>query len=194
MKKKYYILRLIFLIVLLISISVSCAYDFSETHREDKVDPICQTNMDIKLSDLLINTDDLPPGWYLGKVGIGIDEDRSYDSVGSHYYPVDYQDQFPRLIDQMIYRHKKEAKAEQDFSYGLTLVLSNTEIPTSWNFNSEIADESGIICRDNYCTWEARYDCIVLDMVGRAIPGYSTFEDFEQIVRLVDKKFGELMD
>ena len=187
--------RFVFVVILTLIVSVSCTFDLLGNNvDEGAIDPICQYNKNINLNNLLINNENLPSGWHLGEEGIGIEDDRSFDSAGSYYFTDEYQDQFPRLITQMIYRHNTLESAKKDFLYGISNTPANAELPSSWDFQSMIADESGIICRNEYCNWVARYDCIVVDIVGRSYLGYSTLEDMENIVRLVDESAGELID
>ena len=187
--------RALLFIIIISTASISCSLNLLVDHNDEIIkDTVCQLNETINLYDLLIKAEDLPSEWYLGEEGIGINDDRSWDSAGSYYYTANYQDQFPRLVTQMIYRHKTIDKAKSDYGYGISYLTGNTEPPSCWDFQSTIADESGIICRDDYCLWEARYECVVIEIIGGGVPGYVTIEDMENIVKLVDEKAGELLD
>ena len=187
--------RMVFALIffLIAVLSVSCIGSDEETITDSR----CSSGVDVKLSDLLIENEDLPSGWFLGKKGIGLESYRSRDSAGSYYYSSGYKHKFPRLLDQMIYRHEELGEAESDYIYATDGDWKSNP-PSDWDFQSTFADESGIFCRNSegnyYCLWGARYGCIVMDMVGEAVPGYSTFEDMENIVRLVDEKAGKLLN
>jgi hypothetical protein len=193
--------RMIFVLILfLVAVnSVSCNLNHQNgSEDESTTDPSCIANKLVILYEFLVRNEDLPSGWHLGEKGIGIQYERSRDSAGSYYSTDDYQDEFPRLLDQMIYRHEKLEEAESDY-INATDGVWDPNPPSGWNFQSTFADESGIFCSDDqgryYCLWVARYGCIVIDMVGGATPGYPTFdfEVMENIIRLVDDKAGELL-
>ena len=65
---------------------------------------------------------------------------------------------------------------------------------TGWSFSSNYADEENFSCRfyrdsdDPICTWEARYQEILLIVIGRLDPRYLSLEDMQLVAAMSDKK------
>jgi hypothetical protein len=147
----------------------------------------------VELTSLLINDEPLPPGWLYsdGPIGVGLDEDRSTDSVRISFYSDIYPDTFG--VIQNIYRFKSVQRAKDDYAdEAFYYRTRNYYNPQEWGFESLTADESRIFCRNDSvisgCVWIARYDCIVIEFTGWLIPGRMTLVDMENIVYEIDEK------
>ena len=63
-----------------------------------------------------------------------------------------------------------------------------------WSFSSNYANEENFSCTfyrdsdDPICTWEARYQEIIIEIIGRLDPRYLSLEDMQLVAALSDKK------
>jgi hypothetical protein len=161
-----------------------------------KGDPNYGVMNKIDLKKLLIDEDVLPNGWSLSSSGLGIDEDRSFDSAGITYI----SDLYPSSlgVTQNIYRLRTIDLAKKDYQFSIAIYKTG-ELPADWDFQSEYADESSFSCilviggDFPSCQWSARYNRIVIEIHFWMIPDRMDGNSIETIIRAVDKKAEEII-
>lgn len=150
----------------------------------------------VNLNNLLVSLDDLPPNWSFGGIGPGIDSDRGKDSIGISFY----SDIFPKSTGctEDIYRQKSLWLAKLDYQDSLSM-FSTVNAPKSWDFHSEIANESNFSCKYYpnstfpSCYWISRYDQIVIEFGCWLVPNRMTISEMERIVMKIDNMAYELI-
>ncbi len=178
--------RLLTIIISLAFVLESCAFQMPQPKAER-----------IRLFDLLITVQDLPPGWYTeGPVPMGLEPARGIESAGITFNPVVNPD--AAKVSQDVYRFRWVWEARRDFSYA-SRALSGTGLPPGWHFQAKYADESYISCTwySNYsypvCSWIARYDRLVTEFIVWLLPGSMSTSDMERMVAAVDQRAGALL-
>jgi len=148
----------------------------------------------IDLAALAISEKDFPPGWSFSGIGErGIEYYRSLDSISVFFNPDSYPDSHNSV--QSIYRFKSIKKAKRDFADELEFFKKFYSVPPEWVYRSILADESYFTCREEAerCLWIARYGDVVIDFQAPVTPELMTLQDFENIVKLIDLKAGQLI-
>lgn len=149
---------------------------------------------DFTSSDLLITETELPSGWTT-PYGFLVDTDNRrpagsmlIDIFTSPESPMPHLSQ--SNISQYAYIYQFIGGAEQHFEED---TAGETGI-TGWSFSSNYADEENFSCRfyrdldDPICTWEARYQEVIIVVIGRLDPRYLSLEDMQLVAALSDKK------
>ncbi|MBN1667926.1 MAG: hypothetical protein JW862_12595 [Anaerolineales bacterium] len=143
------------------------------------------------VQDLLISVESLPRDWILrsgpGKI---IDSDRSFDTAAIDFTHETRPDERPIL--QLVFRYETIQESKNDFD-DASRFSSNFELE-NWNFRSEKADETKLSCykysNKEYpiCTWLARYDEIMVEVIIHLDPDILSVSEMESIIRAVDQK------
>lgn len=144
---------------------------------------------DFTSADLLITEAELPEGWTIPE-GFLIHTDTRRPR-GSMRIGIFTSPESPRSnISQYAFIYPFMSRAKRHFRED---TFSETSI-TGWNFTSNYADEEHFWCRfyrdsdDPICTWEARYQEILIEIIGRLDPQYLSLEDMQLVAALSDKK------
>ena len=145
---------------------------------------------DFTSSDLLITEAELPAGWTANEpIDFGIGDDRRPSNTMD--VSIFSSPESPRAsISQFVSIYPFMRRAERHFKED---TFSETSI-TGWNFTSNNADEEHFWCTfyrdsdDPICTWEARYQEIIIMIIGRLDPRYLSLEDMQLVAALSDKK------
>jgi hypothetical protein len=149
----------------------------------------------IDITGLLINNNDMPPHWPFSEFSdVGIDKDRSRDSVAISFNSDLYPDTFSSM--QNVYRFSSVFDAKQDYETELEFYKRYYYVPSEWTFTSAMASTSHISCKDNIfpiCVWVARYNNVVIELQASLIPGRMSFNDMENIVKEIDTRAGKLI-
>lgn len=173
MRVKFRLLRILLILALSIFI-VSCS------NQEQKTE----------ITSLLIDNSDMPANWPFSEFSnIGIDKDRSRDSVAISFNSDLYPDTFSSI--QNVYRFNSVFTAKQDYLKELEFYKRYYYLPPEWNYTSDKASESNIFCKKNtfvICVWMARYEDIVIELQVSIIPSRMSFDDMENIVKKIDAR------
>ncbi len=149
---------------------------------------------DFTSADLLITEAELPEGWTIPYGFLDASDDRRpkgsmqidiFSSPESPMPPI-----FQSNISQYAFIYPFVSRAKRHFRED---TFSETSI-TGWNFSSNYADEEIFSCHFypnlDYpiCIWEARYQEILVEIIGRLDPKYLSLEDMQLVAALSDKK------
>jgi hypothetical protein len=157
----------------------------------------------LKLSDLLVTSQDMPSGWTTkGSFSPASESDymASTDSIEMQYYSDLVPDHAPFIQD--IYRSNSGLflvhQAKDDYKYLVTEFHSGTT-PSNWKFKSQFSADSDFSCYTysnvSYpvCDWVGRYDRIVIHVIAWLVPNRMTLSDLEGIISKIDTKAGKLI-
>jgi hypothetical protein len=145
-------------------------------------------------TDLLIGLNDMPSGWsvFFGPEKVG-DNSRSSDSSEIAFSSGRQLDRWD--FKQSVFRYSSIEGAKLDYSEAITFP-GETNIK-GWTFSSSIADEQKISCFTYsnsvvpVCTWEARYQEFVVEVIAWIYPGYLSIEEMQNLVETIDLKFSK---
>jgi len=155
----------------------------------------CEYSENIDLFDLLLNEESIPQGWYLGDKIKGIATHRSWDSAQIRYMTDDLYSGNSIWLVQANYRFECVNYAESDYADEILLYRDIVDYGV-WKFVSPYADESSVMCDIHngdlyYCNWVARYDCIVVSLIGDIHP--DAIPDMEYIAKEIDTHVASIL-
>ena len=140
-------------------------------------------------SDLLITETELPSGWTIPEGFLDASDDRR--PADSMRIGIFTSPESPRSnISQYVYNYPFMRRAKRHFKED---TMSTSGI-AGWSFSSNSANEENFSCTfyrdsdDPICTWEARYQEIIIEIIGRLEPRYLSLEDMQLVAALSDKK------
>jgi hypothetical protein len=143
-------------------------------------------------TDLLIGLNDMPQDrvYYLDRKKVG-DNTRNSDSSEIAFSSGRQLDRWD--FKQSVFRNPSIEGAKMAYSEAITFP-GETNIK-GWTFSSSIADEQKISCFTYsnsvvpVCTWEARYQEFVVEVIAGIFPGYLSIEEMQNLVEKIDSKF-----
>jgi hypothetical protein len=137
-------------------------------------------------------TNDMPQDrvYYLDRKKVG-DNTRNSDSSEIAFSSGRQLDRWD--FKQSVFRNPSIEGAKMAYSEAITFP-GETNIK-GWTFSSSIADEQKISCFTYsnsvvpVCTWEARYQEFVVEVIAGIFPGYLSIEEMQNLVEKIDSKF-----
>ena len=146
------------------------------------------------VADLLITQNEVPAGWVV-QADPYEDTDTNKPDGSLKRNISTSKDAYENDITQRVAIYRNINGAKSDFSR-----QSSTETNIAgWYFISRHASEENLSCstfRDiNYpiCTWVARYDEIVIELIGRLEPGRLSVGEFQLVIETIDNKISRLL-
>jgi hypothetical protein len=141
--------------------------------------------------DLLISQKDVPSSWIktAGPKSVS-DNQRSNDSAEIKFSPHD--DQEIRGFRQSVFRYDSIEGARRDYADATTFP-GETDVE-GWTYNSSSADEQKFTCYTYsnsdipVCTWVARYQEFVIEVVAWIGPDQVSIQEMEKLVKVIDTK------
>jgi hypothetical protein len=146
--------------------------------------------------DLLLTTGDLPSQWSVAfgpqKVGDNTKPSNSTEIALLKSTDIELTRDEKWDVMERVYRFNSIEGAKEDYAT-ITTFPGETNIE-GWTFLSSLANEQKFSCYTYsnmefpVCRWIARYEEIVIEVIGWLDPNRITLEDFQSLVFTIDSK------
>ena len=194
-KGKYCVLWATIPFLILVLITLACGTYVPPTPIE----------RDFTLLDILIALSDMPDGWTL-------EQPADYFKPGSPGYEykaagivfVAETEEIRKAAGMDAYRSRTVEFAIDDYETDTIKAIGSGEfVHTEWPNPEVSADQEDFYCqwikykeeddKDLRCSWTARYEEYRVWFLSVMLPNIMSFEDFSEIVKLIDSKMVELL-
>ncbi len=144
-----------------------------------------------KPQDLLVTQEDVPSGWTktAGPQKVS-NNTRSSNSSEIKFSPKGSEEIYG--FGERVFRYSSIEGAKEDYTDAIT--FPGITHVGGWTFKSDTADDQKISCytyRDSdipVCTWEARYQEFVIEVVAWIGPDQVSIQEMESLVKVIDGK------
>ena len=165
---------IIFALVIFIVFEIKIRFD---KKNNDK----CFFPQSIEINEFFIYPDELPLNWVRADIGSAV-ENRGDINAGNYYQLLGTSNSEPPLISENIYIFSKIKQAKIDYKNDIVHYLAYKEDSFSFKLINRTADEKNFFCNELNCLWVARYDCLVVEILGEK-------EYIEEFINIIDEFF-----
>jgi hypothetical protein len=146
--------------------------------------------------ELLLNQEDMPPGWdvFYGPEPVD-DNRRAIDSGEIGFASAAFPGE--TSVKQFVFRYNFLQGAQND--YASAIQFPGTTNIEGWSFTSNIADASKVSCYTYInedipvCTWYVRYNESVIELNAWIGPGRLSIQEMENLAKVIDQKAAKLL-